>query len=187
MKFTIAETAALIGLEERQIWNELEKRVIKTRRSGSEPRVTYAAFVYLAWFRDAARTWPRSFSPALRAELVEAIADSIAEPTPPQQVTVRGLLSISVTKAQSDWEKAARFRKWRDTIVTDNAIKGGEAVFPNSRVSVRHVGKLLQRGPAARREVGEDYPFLTDDDLEFAPIFVRASPRVGRPIAQASA
>lgn len=187
MMFTIAESAALIGLDERQIRNELEKKVIQARERGSETHVTYAAFIYLAWFRDATRTWPRSFSPALRAELFEAISKAVADASPPEQVTLRGLLSISVKNAFSNWERAARFRQWRNTIVIDGKIKGGEPVFPNSRVSVRFIGELLQRGPTARQEIVEDYPFLTADDLEFAPIFVKACPRVGRPAAQTSA
>jgi uncharacterized protein (DUF433 family) len=77
------------------------------------------------------------------------------------------------------------FRRWSAKLVRDENIKGGEPTFPKSRLSVRQVGNMLLRSDAdeVRRELREDYPFLTDEDLEFSPIFVKAYPRVGRPTA----
>jgi hypothetical protein len=39
---------------------------------------------------------------------------------------------------------------------------------------------MLLRG-AALAELREDYPYLKDQDIEFAPVFVKAYPRMGRP------
>jgi uncharacterized protein (DUF433 family) len=45
---------------------------------------------------------------------------------------------------------------------------------------------MLARGaPAA--EVREDYPDLTDADLDFARLYTAAYPRIGRPRGQAAA
>ena len=64
--------------------------------------------------------------------------------------------------------------------MTDEDILGGEPVFPRSRLAVRHVGGVLMRG-ASVDEVREDYPTLTDEDLELSTIFTRAYPPMGRP------
>jgi uncharacterized protein (DUF433 family) len=39
---------------------------------------------------------------------------------------------------------------------------------------------MLLRG-ASPAEVREDYPYLKHDDIEFAPVFTTAYPRMGRP------
>ena len=76
--------------------------------------------------------------------------------------------------------KLGRFESWKTRLVSDEAILGGEPVFPKSRLAVRQVGGMLLRG-ARREDVLEDYPYLTEQDLEFAPIFTKAYPRMGRP------
>jgi uncharacterized protein (DUF433 family) len=59
--------------------------------------------------------------------------------------------------------------------VTDNAILGGEPVFPKSRLAVRHIGEMLLGG-ASRDEVREDYPYLSDRDLDFAVAYTQGRP-----------
>ena len=64
------------------------------------------------------------------------------------------------------------FKKWRNNLVTDPNILGGETVFPNSRLSVSHIGRLLERGEL-KEIILEDYPYLSQTDLEFASIYVK--------------
>ena len=45
--------------------------------------------------------------------------------------------------------------------------------FPNSRLTVRHVGGMVERGIDAQ-EILEDYPYLNLTDLKFARLFVQA-------------
>ncbi|MCK6576113.1 DUF433 domain-containing protein [Myxococcota bacterium] len=59
-------------------------------------------------------------------------------------------------------------------------------MFPGSRLAVRHIGEMLARG-ADPAEVREDYPELTERDIEFARLFAVAYPRIGRPRGQAAA
>jgi uncharacterized protein (DUF433 family) len=54
---------------------------------------------------------------------------------------------------------------------------GGETVFPNSRLTVRRIGSMLERGESSE-VIREDYPYLSQEDLEFAQIYVRAYPDV---------
>ena len=43
-------------------------------------------------------------------------------------------------------DKLGRFEVWKQKLVTDKTLLGGEPAFPNSRLAVRHVGGMLLRG-----------------------------------------
>jgi uncharacterized protein (DUF433 family) len=83
-------------------------------------------------------------------------------------------------------DRTQRFERWKGKLTTDPDIMGGEPVFPGTRLTVRRVGGMLERGedPSA---ILEDYPHLTGEDLELARLYVRAYPRVGRPRSAPSA
>ena len=59
-------------------------------------------------------------------------------------------------------------------------ILGGEAVFKGSRLSVLHIGKMVESGEKAEN-ILEDYPNLNDDDIRFAALYYKAHPSIGRP------
>lgn len=70
-----------------------------------------------------------------------------------------------------------RFETWKAKLIEDDNILGGEPVFPKSRLAVRQVGEMLLRG-ADPDEIKEAYPYLEDQDIEFAPLYTQAYPRV---------
>ncbi|NBD14653.1 MAG: DUF433 domain-containing protein [Cyanobacteria bacterium] len=79
-----------------------------------------------------------------------------------------------------------QYEDWKTRLVTDPEIKGGEPVFPDSRLSVYRIGSLLNRSganelPSVKEEIVEDYPYLSQEDLIFARMFVSLNPREGRP------
>jgi len=49
-----------------------------------------------------------------------------------------------------------RFKDWQKRLVTDSNSRGGETVFPNSRLTVRLVGSMLERGESSE-VIREDY------------------------------
>lgn len=57
---------------------------------------------------------------------------------------------------------------------------GGEAVFRNTRLPVRHVGGMAAKGEAVE-DIVLDYPYLDEDDVAFAVLYHEAHPYVGRP------
>jgi uncharacterized protein (DUF433 family) len=50
------------------------------------------------------------------------------------------------------------YNTWRQRLVQDPSIMGGEVVFPGTRLTVHHVGAMLERG-ADVAEIVEDYPY----------------------------
>ena len=59
-------------------------------------------------------------------------------------------------------------------------VLGGEAVFRNTRLSVKHVGKMRDGGESIE-DIVEDYPYLHKNDIDFAQLYWKAHPMVGRP------
>jgi uncharacterized protein (DUF433 family) len=57
---------------------------------------------------------------------------------------------------------------------------GGEALFANTRLPVRHIGKMAINGEPVE-SILEDYPYLTAEDVNFAMIYSEAHPNMGRP------
>lgn len=67
-----------------------------------------------------------------------------------------------------------------DRVEENESVLGGAAVFKGTRLSVLHVGKMADRS-ISTSEILEDYPFLTESDIEFARLYYRARPARGRP------
>ena len=91
-----------------------------------------------------------------------------------------GFVTVQVKHFAHDARRRVdSFRDWKDRrVVCDPKILGGEPVFTNSRLSVRHIGGL----PASEKSGAlEDYPYLSESDIHFAGVFARAYPRLGRP------
>jgi uncharacterized protein (DUF433 family) len=63
------------------------------------------------------------------------------------------------------------FDAWKATLVLRADVLGGEVVFPNSRLSVRHIGEMARRG-ASVDEIVADYPNLSKQDVAFATRFL---------------
>ncbi len=60
-----------------------------------------------------------------------------------------------------------KFKEWKNNLVTDPDIMGGETCFPNSRLSVNKVAKMMDNGESIKT-ILEDYPYLTEKDCEYA-------------------
>ena len=83
-------------------------------------------------------------------------------------------------------EAAARrielYRRGKERVTSSEAVLGGEPVFAGTRLAVRHVGGMRLRGEPVER-ILEDYPYLSEEDVEFAALFAEANPPLGRPRA----
>ena len=77
------------------------------------------------------------------------------------------------------------YEEWKSHLVENPDIKGGEPVFPESRLSVYQIGSVLNRHENQlerfKQEILEDYPYLSQKDLRFAQMYVKRNPREERP------
>ncbi|MCL2778103.1 MAG: DUF433 domain-containing protein [Polyangiaceae bacterium] len=168
------EVVALTGLDERRVRKDVEHGIVA---KASPPRFDLADLVYF-W---AVAELGFDIGVGDRKKLFHLIKDALDAKAVPSRLTVSLITELRFGDlVASVKRRLARFEAWKDKLVLDESILGGEPVFPKSRLAVRHVGGMMING-ADVAEVREDYPYLSDEDIEFAKLYAIAYPRLGRP------
>jgi len=172
---TTTEVVALTGLDEKLVRKDVEHNIVvrTSAKRFAEPALAY----FLARARyafDLSKPDRRSLYLMICAALENGRHDLALGPG----------WSLDLQRVLADHrDRRNAFMTWKERLVQSDDILSGEPVFPNSRLAVRHIGTMLRRG-ASVEEVREDYPYLTEQDLEFAKLYAVAYPKVGRPRAQ---
>ncbi len=169
-----AEVVAFTGLEERRVRKDVEYGFFG---SASPPRFELPAVVY---FRAVAEL---GFDLGVedRKKLYVLIRDALKAKAPPARLALSAITELKLGDIVSDVKrKLERFEAWKAKLTVDERILGGEPAFAKSRLAVRQLGGMLIKG-ASPADVREDYPYLKDEDIEFARLYALAYPRVGRP------
>lgn len=68
----------------------------------------------------------------------------------------------------------------RRRIISNPEILGGEPVFEGTRIPLAHIAGLIADG-VDLAEIREDYPCLSEPDLQFAAVRAEAKPSPGLP------
>ena|ERR1700733_5985402 len=169
---TATEVAALSGLDESRVRKEVEYGIFSRPSFGIVDLVYFAVLAVLGV----------QLGVDDRRKLYGAVAGAMEAHQPTSRAEISPVLEVRLGRVAKDVEdKLARFETWKKRrLVIDPDVLGGEPTFAKSRLAVRHVGGMLLRG-ASPEEVCDDYPYLKADDIEFAPVYTRAYPRMGRP------
>lgn len=171
---TTNEVAALVGLEEGQVRKEFEHGLTGT---GSPPRFTFIDAVYFG----ALAVLGLHLGVEDRRKLHEVIARGMKGKKPPTTVEVSPVLDLKLGQvAEAIGDRLEHFEAWKGNLVTSENVLGGEPVFPKSRLAVRNIGGQVLRGALAK-DLRDDYPYLKDQDIEFAKLYTLAYPKMGRP------
>jgi uncharacterized protein (DUF433 family) len=172
---TAAEVAALSGVDEGRVRKEVEYGIF------TRPTFDVADLVYFALLGALGVQFGVEDRRKLHAVVAAAVGASVGRRRS-ANAKISPVLELRLDPVAKEVEsKLDRFEAWKKKrVVRTEKILGGEPTFPKSRLAIRHVGGMLLRG-APRSEVQEDYPYLQDEDFEFAPVYTRAYPRVGRP------
>jgi uncharacterized protein (DUF433 family) len=172
------EVAALLEVPERRVRKEVEHGLLP-----SPPQLNFDMAVYIKVLDGLSELeppveWRRRMLVSIRNALMHGRLSAVSD----EFELIAGLLRLRLrTVAEEVSEQLVPFYRWRDArVVSDPEILAGEPVFRGSRLSVRRVGHAIERGEKVET-IREDYPYLTAEDLEFAPRYARAYPRVGRP------
>ena len=168
--FTATEAAAFLEFPERQIRKEVEHGLFSTK-------LDFSALVYLETLRGLGL----NLGVDDRRKLFEIVTREMdRNRTAPDLVFFSPVMILRLGPIVREIRhRVERVTTWKTKLTIDPNVLGGETVFPHSRLSVRSVGALLERG-ASQESIREDNPYLDHEDLEFARVFVRAYPRVGR-------
>jgi uncharacterized protein (DUF433 family) len=169
---TATEVAALSGLDEGRVRKDVEYGIF------ARPSFTFADLVYFA----VLAVLGVQLGVDDRRKLHDLVAGAMGAHRRPSRVEFSPVLEVRLDRVAKDARgKLDGFETWKKKrVVIDESILGGEPTFPETRLAVRHVGGMLLRG-ASVDEIREDYPYLKDGDIQFATIFTRAYPRMGRP------
>jgi uncharacterized protein (DUF433 family) len=184
LSLTPAEVSALLEVPERRVRKEVEHGLLP-----SPPQLDFDMVVYLKVMdRIAELELPVEGRRRVLASIRKALVNGRLSAVSDEFELVAGVLRLRLrTVAEEVSEQIVPFYRWRDArVVSEPTILGGEPVFCGSRLSVRRVGHAIARGEDLAA-IREDYPYLTAEDLEFAPRYARAYPRVGRPRESAKA
>jgi len=172
---TTNEVVALFGLDARRVRKEVEYGLFG---ASSPPRFDLTATVYLCTVSELGFELGAVED---RRKLYALIANAMKKAKRPKTVELSPVADLKIGHVVGEVEdKTGRFESWKRKLVTDDRILGGEPVFPGSRLAVRHIGGLLLQGTAPT-EIREDYPYLKDEDIEFAKMYALAYPPMGRP------
>ncbi|MBW4621311.1 MAG: DUF433 domain-containing protein [Cyanosarcina radialis HA8281-LM2] len=171
--FTPTEAAAFTDLPPKRVYKELEYKVIQP--VADVPRLSFAALVYLRVLKEINFEFSVTFRMNLYQRLVKAIENHASN----LEIAKFFILQLDVITQELS-NSIAQFDRWKSRLVTDPNIMGGEVVFSSSRLSVRRIGGMLERGESAVT-IQEDYPYLSSADLRFALLYVKAYPLAGRP------
>ena len=171
--FTPTEAAAIVQVPTKRVYKELEYSIITSTEN--PPRLPFVALVYLRALKEVDFTFSIDFRTLLYKRLVDAITHNSTS----LEIARYFVLQLDAISNELS-ELINRFNQWKESLVTNPAIMGGEAVFPDSRLTVRHIGTMLERGES-KEVIREDYHYLSEEDIEFALLYIRAYPVIGRP------
>lgn len=181
---TIKEAAVLSRVTEKRIRHELAARVLRPVRRRRHHVELDPSSVFFMWLVSSL---PVELTKELRRDLFVLMADRRLESAHWRRDNGRlillGDVPLVVPTAEKEREFAERvkiFVRGRARLTSDPEILGGEPIFAGTRVSVRHVGALAKKGVPLPALL-EDFPNLSESDIEFARIFVELGRPPGRP------
>jgi uncharacterized protein (DUF433 family) len=170
--FTPNEAAALIEISPKRIYKEIEHSIISF---GTPDRLSFATLVYLRALKEI----NFDFSVSYRIQLHQALQTACEQQL--STLEFGKFFTLKVGEIGQELQILVdRFETWKSRLVSNPEILGGEIIFPNSRLSVQRIGGVLERGETVAL-LREDYPYLSDEDFDFAHIYVKAYPKQGRP------
>jgi len=171
--FTPNEAAAFVQLPTKRIYKEIENKIISPVSPPTQ--IPFAALIYLQALKDVDFEFSVENRILLYKRLVEALEQSLPI------LNIGAYLELKVNAIQRELsELIADFEAWKKDLISDPNIMGGETVFPGSRLTVRHIGAILEKGESPEI-IREDYPYLSESDVKFAHLYVKAYPAIGRP------
>jgi uncharacterized protein (DUF433 family) len=173
--FTPAEAAVLSRLSLKAINNAIDKKTVVAQRRGGARVLDKQALVYLALEKDLSRHTTRTFRRRLFAEIASA---------PGRRVVTVGALKLDLRAPRREIkQRIGELRRANRLVVTDPEIMGGQPVFRGTRVPVHLISERLRQGET-RDRLREDFPRITDEMIQLAPIYAAAHPLRGRPPKQ---
>jgi uncharacterized protein (DUF433 family) len=203
---SLREATLLADVSEAKVRKDIETGLLSPIKSANFERLFFRwadVFVFAAVYKNDLLSGPlrkKAFEgfeelvePSCRRHFYDHLdADALLAATCKWRRPSKSILAADRLKLGNylfiDFEKVAEdlaprvdsYAEGLGRIEEKEGVLGGEAVFKNTRLSVNHIGKLRDGGEAVENII-EDYPYLRQGDVEFARLYYKAHPIVGRP------
>jgi uncharacterized protein (DUF433 family) len=180
--YTPSQVSAITGLPLPAVHKAIEYRLIRPRR------VREGHFVKLLLSRSQAvylrmeARGLRSLPLAARRQVARAVE---RDPNVNAMTVSEGsVILIQCKSARKEVETGLRrLSEAMRMVESDPEIMRGAPVYRGTRIPVHAIAAMLSQG-ATVAEILEGYPALTREKVELAPMYVKAFPRSGRPVAR---
>ncbi|HYV16256.1 MAG TPA: DUF433 domain-containing protein [Conexibacter sp.] len=155
----------------------IEQGVLRPKRAAGKPLFPSHEVGLLVLLRQVEVQLPLRAKRRLRAWLAERGAEAVGS-----EFELSTALRVAMTEDVAEAiGRADEYVRLRDRYVERNpAIMGGEPVIRGTRVPVRTVAGLIERGES-REVMREDYPQVPEEAYTVAVLWTHANPRRGRP------
>lgn len=180
MVWTANEVAALANADVKRV-NRLADsgvlgaavRRLKQRRV-FDPAAPYAVTAALT---------TRSLSDGGRSRLIKAVLDAPDRPS----IQIEEHVTVDLAGLRDRvLARQAQLTRAKERIVSDPQVMNGVPCFAGTRIPAHDVADLVSNN-VPPSEILEDFPSLSVEDLDLAPIYAKAYPRRGRPRLSANA
>jgi uncharacterized protein (DUF433 family) len=186
--FSLKEAAAITALPESTLRVAVERKFIAPRAKSVGKATRYAFYVkdlvFIKLLSDFPLDLDRDDKEALRQILFgRASAAGRWQAKGSDFIVTNGSVVLHVELKQLRNKLAhdlAIYRRGRRRIVSDPDILGGEPVFSGTRIPLAHVSGMIARG-VDRAEIVEDFPALSESDIDYAAIHAKMKRNPGRP------
>jgi uncharacterized protein (DUF433 family) len=182
MKYTPAEASALTNLPIRAVRRLIDRRFIRPRRLKTgrsiQRLLSWEQLVYLRLEAEGLALLPV----AERRKIAKQIeADAAIDVVSVSEGSAL-LIQVKTVRKELD-ERLKKLERAESVIVEDPEIMRGTPVYRGTRIPVELIADMLNQG-ARVEEILDGYPALDREKIELAPLYVRAFPRRGRPVAR---
>lgn len=182
---SLKEVAAIAGVTEKEVRNEVAKQVVVPHR---EPRAERSALCFglrAAYGFYVVHRSPLPL-PAADRRALHCLFDSRRTENGPWRRVPNGVCRSEMLTLRLDgvfprfYTELLAYRRGLHRVESHPQVLGGELVFSGTRISVHHVGSMAQRG-VPTEEILADFPALVPADVVFARIVAAMKPGPGRP------
>jgi uncharacterized protein (DUF433 family) len=173
--YTPSQVSAVTGLPLPAVHKAIEHNLIRPKLVREGRRLSRSQMLYLRMEAKGLRSLPL----AERRQVARAIEqDSGIEA---MCIAEGSVILVQFKSARKEVERGLRrLAEATRMVESDREIMRGAPVYRGTRIPVHAIADMLSQG-APIGEILEGYPALTREQVELAPMYVKAFPRRGRP------
>ena len=180
--YTPSQVSAITGLPLPAVHKAIEYKLIRPRRVREGQYVRRLLSSSQAVYLRMEATGLRSLPLAARRQVARAVEQN--PEIDAMTISGGGVISVQCKSARKHVQTGLRrLSQATRMVVSDPEIMRGAPVYKGTRIPVHAVAGMLSQG-ATVAEILEGYPALTREKVELAPMYVKAFPRSGRPVAR---